>query len=211
MRRTPAATAPSPTILKRPISPVRRTWVPPQSSVEKCLSSSAPPMETTRTSSPYFSPKRASAPAFTASSGVMRRVATSALRRMRSLTSVSTARMSSDVSAFGWLKSKRSRSGATSEPFCVTCVPSRRRSASCSRWVAEWLARSAVRRSPSTRSSTTSPTAILPLVTVPRWTWRSPSFFWVSRMAISVPPALNMTPCRPSGRRTRRRTGSDWR
>ena len=42
----------------------------------------------------------------------------------------------------GWLKSKRSRSGATSEPFCVTCGPSRRRSASCSRWVAEWLARS---------------------------------------------------------------------
>ena len=35
MRRTPAATAPSPTILNRPISPVRRTWVPPQSSVEK--------------------------------------------------------------------------------------------------------------------------------------------------------------------------------
>ena len=63
------------------------------------------------------------------------------------------ARMSSGVSAFGWLKSKRRRSGATSEPFCVTWVPSRRRSASCSRCVAEWLARRAVRRSPSTRIS----------------------------------------------------------
>ena len=51
-----------------------------------------------------------------------------------------------------WEKSKRSRSGATSEPFCATCVPSTCRSASCRRWVAEWLARVAVRRAWSTRA-----------------------------------------------------------
>ena len=36
----------------------------------------------------------------------------------------------------GWLTSKRSRSGAFRLPFCATWVPSRRRNASCSRWVA---------------------------------------------------------------------------
>ena len=53
------------------------------------------------------------------------RVRTALLARMRSLTSASIARISSCVSGRGWLKSKRSRSGATSEPFCVTCSPRR--------------------------------------------------------------------------------------
>ena len=44
-------------------------------------------------------------------------------------------------SACGWLTSKRSRSGATSEPFCATWVPRPRRSASCRRCVAEWWPR----------------------------------------------------------------------
>ena len=39
----------------------------------------------------------------------------------------------------------------------MTCSPSRRRSASCSKWVTEWLARSRRRRRPSTLSSTASP------------------------------------------------------
>ena len=47
--------------------------------------------------------------------------------------------------------SKRSRSGETSEPFCATWSPSTSRSASCSRWVAEWLARVAARAAWSTR------------------------------------------------------------
>ena len=62
MRRTPAATPLSPRSLKRPMSPVRATCVPPHSSVEKS------PMRTTRTRSPYLSPKNASAPALMASS-----------------------------------------------------------------------------------------------------------------------------------------------
>ncbi len=133
MRRTPAPTAPSLMILNRPMSPVRRTWVPPHSSVEKILFSFAglPPIETTRTSSPYFSPNSAIAPASIAACGVIRRVSTASLSRTRSLTSRSTTAMSSGVIPLLWLKSKRRRSGATSEPFCVTCAPSRRRSASC--------------------------------------------------------------------------------
>ncbi|CFU02720.1 Uncharacterised protein [Bordetella pertussis] len=61
MRRTPAATPPSDTTLNRPMSPVRRTCVPPHSSREK-------PMSSTRTVSPYFSPNSAIAPPLTASS-----------------------------------------------------------------------------------------------------------------------------------------------
>src|SRR5450830_519155 len=60
-RRIPAATPPSATILNKPISPVRDTCVPPHSSREV-------PMDSTRTSSPYFSPNKSIAPALTASS-----------------------------------------------------------------------------------------------------------------------------------------------
>ena len=45
------------------------------------------PIETTRTSSPYSSPNSAIWPCSIARSGVIRRVATSALARMRSFTS----------------------------------------------------------------------------------------------------------------------------
>ena len=62
MRRTPAATPLSDAIAKRPMSPVARTCVPPHSSVLK------PGTDTTRTLSPYFSPKSAIAPAAIASS-----------------------------------------------------------------------------------------------------------------------------------------------
>ena len=72
MRRTPAAIDSSLTILKKAMSPVRRTWVPPQSSLDG-------PSVTTRTVSPYFSPKIIMAPDLRASSmrelgGVGRRV-----------------------------------------------------------------------------------------------------------------------------------------
>jgi hypothetical protein len=56
MRRTPAATLDSETIVKRPMSPVRPVCVPPQSSLLKSAS------EITRTRSPYFSSNRAMAP-----------------------------------------------------------------------------------------------------------------------------------------------------
>ncbi len=62
IRLTPEATPPSERILKAPISPVFFTWVPPQSSTDQS------PAFTTRTTAPYFSPKRAMAPVFWASS-----------------------------------------------------------------------------------------------------------------------------------------------
>jgi hypothetical protein len=79
------------------------------------------PIDTTRTSSPYFSPKqrlRAQIPR--ASSGVMIRVSTGEFWRMKSFTSRSTRASSSALNALPWLKSKRSRSGAFSEPRCAT-------------------------------------------------------------------------------------------
>ena len=48
------------------------------------------------------------------------------------------------------VKSKRRRSGATSDPACFTCVPSTWRSAACIRWVAVWLRRVASRNRSST-------------------------------------------------------------
>src|SRR5437773_1418705 len=55
-RRTPEETPRSPVTLNSPSSPVLLVCVPPQSSKEKS------PMRTTRTRSPYFSPKSAMAP-----------------------------------------------------------------------------------------------------------------------------------------------------
>ena len=55
-RRVPAEMPCSAVTRKRPISPVWPTWVPPQNSLEK------PGTSTTRTRSPYLSPKNASAP-----------------------------------------------------------------------------------------------------------------------------------------------------
>ncbi len=88
-------------------------------------SGSVTPMESTRTSSPYFSPNRAMAPASIASSGDIRRVETSALPRICAFTSASTAAICCGVRASGCEKSKRRRSSATRLPFWVTCAPSR--------------------------------------------------------------------------------------
>ena len=72
-----------------------------------------------------------------AASGVINRVVTGRFPRIWAFTSASTVATSSGLSGFDWLKSNRSRSAATSEPFCVTWPPSRLRSAACSRCVAE--------------------------------------------------------------------------
>ena len=77
MRRTPAATAFSVSPAITPISPVRRTWVPPHSSTDQPMVLPVPsPIATTRTSSPYFSPNRARAPEARASSSAISRVVT---------------------------------------------------------------------------------------------------------------------------------------
>lgn len=56
---------------------------------------------------------------------------------------------------------------ALNDPFCATWVPSRRRSASCSRCVAEWWARMAERRAWSTSACTARPSFASPCTTVP--------------------------------------------
>ena len=56
MRRTPEATLLSDLMRKGPALAVLSRWVPPQNSMEKS------PISTTRTVSPYFSPKMATAP-----------------------------------------------------------------------------------------------------------------------------------------------------
>ncbi len=60
------------------MSPVRETCVPPQSSTDHALLAPGrvEPIETTRTSSPYFSPKSAIAPVARASSSAISRVTT---------------------------------------------------------------------------------------------------------------------------------------
>ena len=109
MRRTLAAEEVSWVITKTPISAVERTWVPPQSSREKEPS----PTSTMRTTSPYFSPKSAIAPRPRASSSVVVSARTGWLASTQVFTRSSTPATSSGVSAWAWVKSKRSLSGPT--------------------------------------------------------------------------------------------------
>ena len=137
------------------------------------------------------------APVSMASSMAISRVSTGAFCRMMALAISSTAATSSALIGLVCEKSKRSRSGATSEPFCATCVPSTWRNASCSRCVAEWLARVAERRAWSTTSSTASPGLNAPFSTVPTCTIRSPSFFCVSLTRNSAPFGPLISPVSP--------------
>ena len=134
IRRAPEPTEPSLRITNGPISAVERTCVPPHSSVEK------PSISTTRTSSPYFSPKSIIAPSLRASSIGVTNVRTGIASKTFSLTIRSTRARSSGVSCCSCVKSKRSLSGRTAEPACFTWSPSTSRSAWCSRCVAVWFA-----------------------------------------------------------------------
>ena len=119
MRRTPAATPVSLTILNSPISLVLRTCVPPHSSTE------SPGIVTTRTTSPYFSPNSAIAPArdrFLRTPSARARTGTPP--RCRGSRAVSISLSCSGLSGPWCVKSKRRRSGATSDPAWCTCSPS---------------------------------------------------------------------------------------
>ena len=80
MRRAPEPTDVSERITNGPISAVERTCVPPHSSREK------PSISTTRTSSPYFSPKSIVAPSERASSIDVTNVRTGIASKTFSLT-----------------------------------------------------------------------------------------------------------------------------
>src|SRR5919109_1088334 len=93
IRRAPEPTEPSERTTKGPISAVQRTCVPPHSSREK------PGISTTRTSSPYFSPKSIIAPSLRASSICVTNARTGRFSKIRSLTIRSTSARSSGLSA----------------------------------------------------------------------------------------------------------------
>src|SRR2546425_985915 len=110
MRRTLAAAPVSWVNRNRAICPVVGTCVPPHSSRE------TPGTSTTRTTSPYFSVKRAIAPAAIASWYFISRVCTGRFSQMCWFTSSSMLASTSPAIGPWWLKSKRRRSGATTDP-----------------------------------------------------------------------------------------------
>ena len=84
-----------------PIMPRAPTWVPPHSSMEWG------PARTTRTRSPYLSPKKASAPMASAWALVVSSTMTSASVSTSALAMAATADSSSGATLPWWLKSKR--------------------------------------------------------------------------------------------------------
>ena len=84
-----------------PIIPRAPTWVPPHSSMEWG------PARTTRTRSPYLSPKKARAPMASASALDVSSTTTSASVSTSALAIDATAASSSGVTLPWWLKSKR--------------------------------------------------------------------------------------------------------
>ena len=154
-----------------PPAPSVSRCVPPQSSRLKSETS------TTRTSSPYFSPKNAMAPRASAlvdghDFGESPRYRPGSF----SFTRPSIWSSSPRVRGAKCEKSKRSRSRATSEPACLTCGPSVSRRAACSRCVMVWCEAAPDReRSP------------------PRWPltrWSRPRLPWETRTRWAMSPAM---------------------
>ena len=101
MRRIPDPMLRSPVMMKLPICPDARQWVPPHSSWLN------PATRIVRTRSPYFSSKKASAPASCASAIVIHSTLTSRSSRTTRRTSRSIATRSSSVRARSNGKSNR--------------------------------------------------------------------------------------------------------
>ena len=114
-------------------------------------------MSSTRTSSPYFSPKSITAPDFFASSIGITWARVGVFCRISAFTRPRPGGSPPSLSGLSCEKSKRVFSASTSEPFCCTCAPSTSRSALCMRCVTEWLRMVRRRSSTSTRASTLSP------------------------------------------------------
>ena len=170
------------------MSPVARQCVPPHSSMLK------PGTDTTRTVSPYFSPNSAIAPPAIASSVRFTSVCTGVLTNTCEFTMRSISSSCSRGIGEKCTKSKRSRSGATSDPACFTCEPSTLRSAAWSRCVAVWLRRVASRRASSTTAVAASPAFTVPLVTWTTWTRGPPVASRCIASTRAVPAAVSMAP-----------------
>ena len=170
-RRMPAAVAASPVMRKAPMSPVEATWQPPQNSTDIW----SLPRVTTRTLVPYFSPNWALAPSLRASSIGSSRMVTVCLAAICALTQASISLICPAFRALGLLKSKRSSSGETLEPCCSMWLPTKRDSALCRRWVAEWWRVVSARRAVLT-CALTGPGRAVPVTTSPLWMTRPSSF-----------------------------------
>ena len=118
--------------------------MPPQSSRAHS------PTETTRTSSPYFSPNSAIAPTSTACAWVITSACTSRSSASSEFTRASTSCSTDGGTAALALKSNRNRPGAFSEPACVAVSPSASRIALCTMCVAVCARLIARRRCTST-------------------------------------------------------------
>src|SRR5262249_47343933 len=81
------------------------------------------PIDTTRTSSPYFSPNSAMAPVSSASSSAISRVSTAEFCSTKALAMLSTAATSAAVIGLGCEKSKRRRGGPAPRAFFCPVRP----------------------------------------------------------------------------------------
>mmetsp|Transcript_40443 Transcript_40443/g.89848 ORF Transcript_40443/g.89848 Transcript_40443/m.89848 type:complete len:325 (-) Transcript_40443:1353-2327(-) len=195
MRLMPDAMPLSLSTLKDPISDVLRTWVPPHSSMD------TPGTSTTRTTSSYFSPNMAVAPAALASSRAM----TCVLRGVASDTQMLMRRSTSDTSegvmGRGRLKSNLSLSNVTSEPCWQVSGPSTRLRADWSRWVAVWCALMRRRSTGSTSAVTCCPTRRDPACTSAVCTNNAPPAAFLTSptsSSVSASPTTRIRPWSPT-------------
>mmetsp|Transcript_11542 Transcript_11542/g.28252 ORF Transcript_11542/g.28252 Transcript_11542/m.28252 type:complete len:297 (-) Transcript_11542:1871-2761(-) len=195
MRRMPDAMPPSLTTLNAPISDVLPTCVPPHSSME------TPGTSTTRTTSSYFSPNMAVAPAALASFSPMTCVTVGTACATHPLISRSTCATSAGVMPRLRLKSNLSLCASTSDPCWQVSGPSTALSADCSRWVAVWCARMRRRLPASTSATTACPTRSTPDCTSATCTHsRPPAAFLTSftSSSTSSPPGAPTTLSTPA-------------
>ena len=152
------------------------------------------PTEMTRTSSPYFSPNRAIAPDFTASSWLMISACTERSASTRSLTRASTSVMTEAGTAPSAAKSNRNRPGEFSDPAWVAVSPSASRNALWTMWVAVCEREMDLRRSTSTTACAPTPTVTSPEATSARCTIRPVTGDWTSRISSRAPFSSSITP-----------------
>ncbi len=166
--------------------------MPPHSSLAQS------PTETTRTSSPYFSPNRAIAPESCACCCVITAARTGKSSSNSALTRASTSISTEGGTAEVALKSNRNRPGAFSDPACVALSPSASRMALWTMWVAVCAREMDRRRSTSTSESASSPAATSPSRTVPRCTIMPLIGDCTSRTSKTAPPASRISPASAS-------------
>ena len=152
------------------------------------------PTEITRTSSPYFSPKSAIAPDFTASAWLITSACTARSASTRSLTRASTSSITDVGTEPVAEKSNRNRPGAFSEPAWVAVSPRASRNALCTMCVAVCEREMDLRRSMSTSACAPVPTVTSPESTL-AWCTISPVIGdCTSRTSTRAPLASSMTP-----------------